>query len=415
MKILLIAVGTRGDIEPFLAIAEILHKKGHKVICCFPEQFKKIDNTYEFIGLNSKFLELLDSNEGKIVMGGKATILKKAKAYYKIYKQGKEINKLLCKEQNEIIKKEQPDKIIYHIKASYPLIFETNNPNKTILVSPIPYIIHPVFNHPHIGFNFNLGSYISRLTYKLANYGLIKNIQSVSSSFFDEKVITTKKIKEALYSCKMFYTISPSLFNQPNYWDNNIKVIGYHERNKTINWKPTTELLNFIKKHKRIVFVTFGSMVNNAPIQKTKLIIKVMENLEVPAIINTSSGGLMEPKEYNSNLFYFVSDIPYEWVLPQVYAVIHHGGSGTTHMAIKYACPSLIIPHIIDQFLWDDVNSNKRLGPKGIKISRISEKNLTKKIIDLTSNPLYKENTLEISEKMKNEKFEELLYQSIIK
>lgn len=42
MKIILISIGTRGDMEPFLSIGEILKEKGHQVICAFPEQFRDL-------------------------------------------------------------------------------------------------------------------------------------------------------------------------------------------------------------------------------------------------------------------------------------------------------------------------------------------------------------------------------------
>lgn len=42
MKIVLISIGTRGDMEPFLAIGEILKEKEHRVICAFPEQFRDL-------------------------------------------------------------------------------------------------------------------------------------------------------------------------------------------------------------------------------------------------------------------------------------------------------------------------------------------------------------------------------------
>lgn len=81
MKILLISVGTRGDVEPFIAIAQLLKQHNHDIICCFPEQFREltIAANQNLVVLNSKFLELLDSDDGKITMGGKASISKKIK------------------------------------------------------------------------------------------------------------------------------------------------------------------------------------------------------------------------------------------------------------------------------------------------------------------------------------------------
>ena len=48
MKIILISIGIRGDMEPFLAIGEILKEKGHQVICAFPEQFRNLaEDSYQ--------------------------------------------------------------------------------------------------------------------------------------------------------------------------------------------------------------------------------------------------------------------------------------------------------------------------------------------------------------------------------
>ncbi len=64
MKIILISIGTRGDMEPFLSIGEILKEKGHQVICAFPEQFRDLaeKSNLEFDSPGSKFIEMLDSD-----------------------------------------------------------------------------------------------------------------------------------------------------------------------------------------------------------------------------------------------------------------------------------------------------------------------------------------------------------------
>ena len=70
MKILLISIGTRGDVEPFLAIGEILKEEGHEVICAFPEQFRDLVEglNMEFASLGTEYLEMLDSEVGKIAI-----------------------------------------------------------------------------------------------------------------------------------------------------------------------------------------------------------------------------------------------------------------------------------------------------------------------------------------------------------
>ena len=72
MKIILTSVGTRGDMEPFLAAGELMKKKGHRVICAFPEQFGELahHSGMEFASLGKKYVDLLESEDGKAAMGG---------------------------------------------------------------------------------------------------------------------------------------------------------------------------------------------------------------------------------------------------------------------------------------------------------------------------------------------------------
>ena len=72
MKILFTAIGTRGDMEPFLALAEIFKNKGHEVTCLFPEQFRHLAEAsgFGFASLGTGFIELINSTDGRIAMSG---------------------------------------------------------------------------------------------------------------------------------------------------------------------------------------------------------------------------------------------------------------------------------------------------------------------------------------------------------
>lgn len=85
-----------------------------------------------------------------------------------------------------------------------------------------------------------------------------------------------------------------------------------------------------------------------------------------------------------------------------------------THTALKYACPSLVIPHILDQFFWNKIILSQHLGPKGIPIKKLNEKNFENKLLDLLNNESYKRNTRLLSEKMKAESDKNKLYDLII-
>jgi UDP:flavonoid glycosyltransferase YjiC (YdhE family) len=415
MKIILISIGTRGDMEPFLAIGEILKEKGHQVICAFPEQFKNLaeDSNMEFASLGTEFLESLNSVDGKIALGGGGSGFKKMLAYIRLARNQTEITKDLIHRQYELIISENPDRIIYNGKVSYPIIWGLNNRGKNIFVCPLPYI-HYVRDNTHVLFNSNFGPFFNKLTYSFATFGLVTTTMITKKWLKITEKITRKQIKNALLSNKAIYTISLSLFSRPDYWNENLKVLGFHERKKTINWRPDKDLNDFLEKHHRILFITFGSMTNPEPEEKTKIIIEILERNKIPAIINTASGGLVKPDKFDSELIHFVSQIPYDWIFPKIYGVIHHGGSGTTHLALKYGCATMIIPHIIDQFVWNKIIYNMGAGPKGIRINKITTKNLEPKILELVNNTSFKKKAEKVASQMGKEDFREELYNSIV-
>jgi len=322
------------------------------------------------------------------------------------------VNKGLMEKQFEAVSEFRPDRIVHHTKAMYPVLWEIKNPGKTLVVSPVPYL-HYVRNKTHLFFNSNYGGFLNKLTYQIADFGLKKTIWN-STKQLDLGHTTKRQINHALASHKVIYAISPLLFSRPSYWPSNLKVLGYHERDKSTNWKAGNELLQFLEKHPKIIFVTFGSMTNPEPKTKTTIILNVLKRNNIPAIINTSSGGLVRPENYDGKLFHFVNSIPYDWILPKMYGVIHHGGSGTTHLTLKNGCASLIIPHIIDQFLWNKLSHEKGVGPLGIKIGNISEANLEPKIKALYHNPIFKRKAEELSREMNKENFAEELIKEII-
>ena len=411
MNFLLISVGTRGDVEPFIAIAELLSKKGHQVTCLFPEQFRKMveESSLPFESLGPEFLEMLETDAGKTIMGG-GSGWKKFKAYVELARSQSEVSKKLAQRQFEVVASLNPDKIIHHSKAVYPVIWEVQNPNKTILISSVPYL-HYVKGRTHLFFNSNYGEFLNKLTFKLADWGLVKNILASAKTLGSK--VGKSQIKTVLKIHKIIYAISPQLFERPKDWKPNLQVLGHHERDITVNWFPSQELEEFLGKHKKPLFITFGSMVNAEPKKKTTQIINILKKHKIPAIINTAAGGLLEPDDFDSHLFCFIQNVPYKWILPKVHAMVHHGGSGTTHMALKYGVPAMIIPHIIDQFVWNKIASDLGVGPKGIKIGKITEQSLEPLLLDLFNNNTYQQKAQEISLKMQQENFSDLLYQQL--
>lgn len=421
MKVILFSLGTRGDMEPFLAIAQILKKRNCNVLCVFPDQFRGVveEAGLGFEGLGKDFLELLEGIEGKKLMGAQGSFFARAKTLIKVSKAMMKVHKKMISLQHDIIAKQDPDKVLYHSKCLYPVVWGMANPGKAILVSPLPCILHETKHRSVLGMkgNANLGTTLNRFSYWLANTVrsiVINKHTKRYHSELDGVKFSPSKIKNALVEeIKTFYTFSPSLFPRPTYWPSQAEVVGFYEFEKATSWQPEEELTDFISRFQRIVFITFGSMSNSEPEEKTNIIVNVLKKHKIPAVINTSWGGLTAPDNFPDHL-HFVKNVPYDWIFPKMYAIVHHGGSGTTHTALKYGCPSLIIPHIVDQYFWNDLISQLQLGPKGKPINKLNQRDFESQILDLLSNTTYKTNAIQTGERMSLEANKETLFEKII-
>lgn len=419
-KVILFSIGSRGDMEPFLSIALLLKSRGYVVICSMPEQFRGMVEAIglAFQGLSSRFLEAQESESFKLFVEGRGFFIKKMRNSIRIYKESKEIMVRILEQQHMLVLKENPDYVLYSAKCSYAVLWGMAHPGKTAMISPKPCFIHKVNEHPPIGVKFNLGKAFNRWLYNRVNSGIadyLFNETRLYHNNYPSVKASKKNIKNYLVEQEKFiYSFSPILFSRPVYWPRQAKVLGYRERQKTNVWKPSKDLLRFLDQHKKILFITFGSLVTNEPEKKTALFIRIVNELKIPVVVNCSWGGLVDSNKVHENIV-FVNDIPYDWMFPKMYAIIHHGGAGTTHASLKYGCATMLIPHCFDQFFWNKIVSELNVGPAGIPVKKLNERNLKQKINDLWENENYKRNAELIACKMSEENFENEILEFIEK
>lgn len=405
MKILLISIGTRGDCEPFLALANILRKNNNEITCAFPEQYRNLakEENFEFLSLGTEFLDILDTNDGKILMGGKNK-LKKFISLIKLSKKLSIIQKDLITSQKNIIKNYSPDYIIFHTKAYYPLAWHLKTNKPIMMFSTVPCNIHEIKGMPHVG--INLSKSLNSFSYKLGYYGYLKG---ALVSLRNE--VSTSKLKKFIPTMKILYNVSENIIEKPNTWTNNLEFSGFLDRNKNTNFSPSKKLTNFLEVNKKCLFLSFGSAVNTNSLKITTLFVEIFNELNIPAIINISGNGLVKLEDTKNIIF--TNSIPYDYILPKVYGAIHHGGAGITNSTFKYGCVSMAIAHSVDQPMWNNIINKLNVGPFGIDISKLNKDKLKAKILDLYKSPIYKENSINLSKKLNEEKID--IYDFIIK
>jgi vancomycin aglycone glucosyltransferase len=81
-----------------------------------------------------------------------------------------------------------------------------------------------------------------------------------------------------------------------------------------------------------------------------------------------------------SDSLMIVRDVPHRALFARVRAVIHHGGAGTTTAAARAGVPQLILPHILDQYYWAHRVEALSIGPRALPIEAATAERLTSRV-----------------------------------
>lgn len=169
-------------------------------------------------------------------------------------------------------------------------------------------------------------------------------------------------------------------------WEPRHKVTGYWYAPSPHSWTPPADLLDFLKAGDPPVVVSLGAMSISGEDAKeaAEITIDAIQNAGVRAIIQ----GWDEPlKEMTlPPTIYHAGSIPHEWLLPQAAALIHHGGFGTTAAGFHSGIPQIVIPHIIDQFIWGQKVYELGVGPQPINRTKLERLVLTEAICQAIKN-----------------------------
>ncbi|GMH35759.1 hypothetical protein BSKO_03627 [Bryopsis sp. KO-2023] len=199
------------------------------------------------------------------------------------------------------------------------------------------------------------------------------------------------------------YCWSPSLVPKPCDWGEKIDVVGFFFFNQmdVESYEPPQDLIDFLEKGPPPVYIGFGSMVVANPDALMKTIIEAVEITGLRVIVSRGWGGLGAGDDLPDSIF-VVGNCPHDWLFSRCEAVVHHGGAGTTAAGLLAACPTLVVPFFGDQPFWGESCYRAGVGPEPIPIDQLDTKRLVY-ALGYFSFPRVKSKVKEISEKMKLE------------
>jgi UDP:flavonoid glycosyltransferase YjiC (YdhE family) len=172
---------------------------------------------------------------------------------------------------------------------------------------------------------------------------------------------------------------SPAVVPRPPHWGDWIHVTGYWFLDTPPEWLPPSTLLDFLRSGPPPVFVGFGSLPFPNPEAITTLVIRALARAGRRGVL--VAGGSKIPNGLLSDDILSVDYVPHSWLFPQVCAAVHHGGAGVTGAALRAGLPSVVVPVFADQPFWAQRVFQLGAGPPPIRPKRLTEDALASAIL----------------------------------
>ncbi|KAG8529597.1 uncharacterized protein KY384_006234 [Bacidia gigantensis] len=377
LNIVIMVIGSRGDIQPFLKIGKLLKEDyGHRVRIATHPAFKKFveeDTKLEFFSVGgdpSELMAFMVKNPGLIpsaatVRAGE--VGRRRDAMFEMF-QGfwRACINATDDEPNKANLKMMADKnpfVADAIIANPPSFAHVHCAERLEiplhLMFTFPYTPTQKFPHPLANIkNSNVdANYTNFMSYPLVEMMTWQGLGDLVNRFRVKTLglepVSTLWAPGQLYRQKVPYTYmwSPGLVPKPDDWGPEIDVTGFVFLDLASSFKPPDTLADFLAAGEPPVYIGFGSIVVDDPDKFTALIFEAVKKAGVRALVSKGWGGLGDEGNTPDNI-YMLENTPHDWLFPRVSAVVHHGGAGTTAIGLKCGKPTMIVPFFGDQPFW---------------------------------------------------------------
>ncbi|CAF0856009.1 unnamed protein product [Adineta steineri] len=384
LNIVILIVGTRGDVQPFIALGKALLEYGHRVRLATHETFRSFvrDNGLEFYPLAGDPADLMSfmvKNAGIIpsmssIVAGDIT--KKRRILAEILAS----TWLACTANDdetsvpftaEAIIANPPSFGHIHCaeKLQIPLHIMFTMPWTPTSAFPHPLCNIDSSRGPTGKINFYSYSVVEMLTWS----GMRGIVNSFRKKILGLSPLHAQQATNALIDERVPHTYcwSPSLVARPSDWESHIDVSGFFFLDLCNTFtNPPQDLLDFLginnddsndpKLPPLPIYIGFGSITGHDSCRLLEVIKDALNRTGNRAVL---SGFETETDSLPDNIFK-IGNVPHDWLFQHVSAVCHHGGAGTTAAGLRAGKPTIIVPFFGDQFFWGNVIEKSGAGPR---------------------------------------------------
>ncbi len=385
MKATIFTMGTRGDVQPYVFLAQELQKSAFTVTIgthpCWEELVKNAEIEFVPIGPN------VDMEYEAAVIRGRTkspilSMMKTMKFVFKIIQNSSDDIYKACKGQDLIIVSHS------HMGAAEAEACHIKTVDVTLQTQTIPEVGKPV-------------SFINRMLGGLITAQMVKPFNKIRKQYQLPKL---KSMDECMSPYLNLIPISAYTIKRNPYWAEKNKLVGYWYQ-EDLMYQPDETLLSFLQQGEKPVILALGAMSFESEQEKEKLDIFVhaFQKTGMRAIIQGFHKTLVD-YELPAGMI-SVGSIPHNWLFRQGFCVIHHCGFGTAAASVVYGIPSIPLPHVLDQFGIAQELVDLGVACEPVKALDLSEEKMIAAILAVKADyEGLSERVLALSKKMQEEK-----------
>lgn len=406
MKVLILSYGTRGDVQPFVALAKTLADRGHEVCIGLQEGLLHLATNLniEVVPLDDIVQQWLSIEQNKKGFESNFAGLRGKIAYRSFRTTFKRMAKRLLEDMS-ILSMENADVVVHHfLVPGHEIAEKLGAP--AVPVSLAPYLV-PTRSTPYPIFPFNVPSFLNRATY-LQAYSL-RIGQNFSTAKWQRDFLGLAR-RASRWNCAITPEREPATVLQPftkHFWElplqypDYVHTTGFWLLSSAHETNENTILKDFIQAGEPPVYIGFGSMVGSDAGGTSRTLLEAVRRAQVRAIINCGWGGI--ERDVDNHDVLYIDEAPIDWLFPQMSAIIHHGGIGTIGAALASGRPQVACPHVFDQHFFSDLLHASQVAPAPIRQDNLTSDTLAEAIHLARTDKTYTDRARELASNIQSE------------
>lgn len=383
MRVCVLTLGTRGDVQPYLFLAAALHEAGHEVRLGAPDDFRAAAEALSipFVELGVDIEALMKSDDARRFLSGRRLAL------IKLWRE--QIRPAMQRVLEAARRAADGAEVIVHhpkVFAAFDIAEATGA--RLVQASVIP--IEATAEFPPLITTRSFGGPLNRRAYEMFAWsrlpwrGLLNRWRRESLGLGPGPVRLPLG-RGPRGPVPSLCAVSPAILPRPADWPDRVVMTGPWTRPSEDELEP--ELRRFIAAGEPPLSIGFGSMTTDAPARTAEQVIAAVRRTGLRAVIAagwTGLGAAAAAIDEEPSLFR-ITGAPHDKLFPKMAAVVHHGGAGTTHAGLTAGRPTLVCPVAVDQPFWGERVQRLGCGPEPLPLLRLSAGTLAERLRQLTS------------------------------